>query len=42
MLRSFREVHQIAEKERVDMRLAAFMLALKRLAQAVRQRGMFP
>ena len=42
MLKSFREVYQVAEKERVDMRLAAFMVALKRLAQAVRQRGVFP
>ncbi len=42
MLKSFREVLQIAEKERVNLRMAAFMLALKRLAQAVRSRGVFP
>jgi glutamate dehydrogenase (NAD(P)+) len=42
MLRAFQEVLQVAEKERVDLRLAAFIVALGRLANAIRQRGIFP
>ncbi|MBI4386533.1 MAG: Glu/Leu/Phe/Val dehydrogenase [Elusimicrobia bacterium] len=42
MVRSFRDVHDIHTREKVDLRLAAFMLALRRLAQAVRIRGLFP
>ncbi len=40
--RSFQEVWRLAEEEKVDMRLAAFSVGLKRLASAVRQRGLFP
>ena len=36
------ELLEIAEKERVDLRLAAFMVGLGRLAKAVRIRGTFP
>ncbi len=42
IVKSFREVYEIHEKEKVDLRLAAFMLGLRRLAQAVRIRGVFP
>jgi glutamate dehydrogenase (NAD(P)+) len=42
MLRAFREVWETAEKEKVDLRLAAFMTALKRLSLAIAQRGIFP
>ena len=42
IVKSFREIYDIHDKERVDLRLAAFMLGLKRLAQAVRIRGLFP
>lgn len=40
--RAFQEVWRTAEEAQVDLRLAASLVALKRLAQAVRQRGMFP
>src|SRR5207237_10145591 len=39
---AFREVYGTAQKENVDMRLAAFMVGLTRLAKAVRIRGTFP
>ncbi len=42
MLRAFREVWETAEREKVDLRLAAFMTALKRLSLAIAQRGIFP
>ena len=42
IVKAFREIYQIHETERVDMRLAAFILGLRRLAQAVRIRGLFP
>ncbi|MEK7743067.1 MAG: glutamate dehydrogenase, partial [Elusimicrobiota bacterium] len=42
MVRSFREVWDIHQGERVDMRLAAFMLGIRRLSAAVRLRGLFP
>jgi glutamate dehydrogenase (NAD(P)+) len=39
---AFSDVYSVAEKEKVDMRLAAFMVGLNRLAKAVRIRGTFP
>ena len=42
LARSFAEIYEIHKKEKVDMRLAAFMLALRRLGAAVRLRGVFP
>ncbi|MBI4376680.1 MAG: Glu/Leu/Phe/Val dehydrogenase [Elusimicrobia bacterium] len=42
IVRAFREVYEVAQRERVDMRLAAFMVGLNRLAKAVRIRGTFP
>ncbi|MBI5631083.1 MAG: Glu/Leu/Phe/Val dehydrogenase [Elusimicrobia bacterium] len=42
MVRAFRDVYDLAQREKVDMRLAAFMVGLGRLAKAVRIRGMFP
>ncbi|MBI5201475.1 MAG: Glu/Leu/Phe/Val dehydrogenase [Elusimicrobia bacterium] len=42
IVKSFRDIYDIHETNKVDMRLAAFMLGLRRLAQAVRIRGMFP
>jgi glutamate dehydrogenase (NAD(P)+) len=39
---SFRDVYGTAQKEHVDMRLAAFMVGLNRLAKAVKIRGTFP
>ena len=40
--RSFHDIYDIHAKDKVDMRLAAFMLALRRLGAAVRCRGVFP
>ena len=42
IVKAFREVYETAQKEKVDMRLAAFMVGLTRLAKAVRIRGTFP
>ena len=39
---AFRDVNAVAEREKVDMRLAAFIVGLNRLAKAVRIRGTFP
>lgn len=42
MTRSFHEVHAICIKEKVNMRTAAYMLAISRVAEAKRLRGIFP
>lgn len=42
MVRSFGEVWDFAEAQRVPMRLAASMLAVSRVARAVQERGIFP
>ena len=42
MTRSFHDVLAIAEREKCDMRLAAYMLAVNRVATAVKLRGVFP
>lgn len=42
MTRSFHDVLAIAEREQCDMRLAAYMLAVKRVATAVQLRGVYP
>lgn len=39
MTTAFREVHECAESEKVHMRLAAYMVAVQRVAEAVRLRG---
>jgi glutamate dehydrogenase (NAD(P)+) len=40
--RAFQEVNDTAKRERVDRRTAAYMLAIKRVAEATRVRGLFP
>jgi glutamate dehydrogenase (NAD(P)+) len=40
--RAFHEVHDLAKRDRVDMRTAAYMLAVGRVASATRARGLFP
>jgi glutamate dehydrogenase/leucine dehydrogenase len=40
--RAFHEVHDISKKHKVHMRTAAFMLAVGRVADATRLRGLFP
>lgn len=40
--KSFHEVWDIAQKEQVSLRTAAFMLSIKKIARAVELRGIFP
>ena len=42
IVRSFDEVHDLSVRERVDMRQAALMLAVRRVAEAVEARGLYP
>ena len=42
MVRSFGEVVAMAEREEVDMRTAAYLLAVDRVAQATALRGLYP
>ncbi len=42
MTRSFQEVREVAAKERVDMRTAAYVLAVGRVAEATLVRGVYP
>jgi glutamate dehydrogenase (NAD(P)+) len=42
MVRAFREVHEVAKQQRSDLRLAAYVLAIGRVAKATRVRGLFP
>jgi len=39
---SFNTVYAISQKEKVDMRLAAYMLAVSKVAEATRLRGSYP
>jgi len=42
MNNAFREVLEMSQREKVDMRNAAYMLAIKRIADAMEARGIFP
>jgi glutamate dehydrogenase (NAD(P)+) len=42
ILGAFTEVYDLAKKEKVDMRLAAFMVGIRRLGKAATIRGMYP
>ncbi|MBC7249618.1 MAG: Glu/Leu/Phe/Val dehydrogenase [Anaerolineae bacterium] len=42
MIRSFDEVWNFSQEQRVPLRLGAYMLAVDRVASAVRARGIFP
>jgi len=42
MSRAFHEVYDISTREKVNMRTAAYMLAIGRVAEAKRLRGIFP
>jgi glutamate dehydrogenase/leucine dehydrogenase len=42
MKRAFREVHETSQRYRVNMRVAAYILAIGRVAQATLVRGLFP
>lgn len=40
--RAFREVWELAHEKKVSMRMAAYMIAVRRIADALRERGVFP
>jgi glutamate dehydrogenase (NAD(P)+) len=42
MIKAFRETHEIAERESCDMRTAAYLLAVSRVADAMHMRGLYP
>jgi glutamate dehydrogenase/leucine dehydrogenase len=42
MVRSFKEVYDLAQKKNLDMRVAAHVLAVGRVAEATQVRGLFP
>ena len=42
MANAFHEVSEMSQREKVDMRNAAYMLAIKRIADAMEARGIFP
>jgi len=42
MVRSFKQVYDFAQEQVVPLRLGAYMLAVDRVAGAVRARGIFP
>jgi len=41
-VRSFNDVVRIAEEKKVDMRVAAYILAIDRVAKATIIRGIYP
>ena len=42
MKRAFHEAHELSKREKVDLRTAAWVLAVGRVAEATRLRGLFP
>jgi glutamate dehydrogenase (NAD(P)+) len=42
MKRAFHEVHELARRHQTDMRTAAYILAVGRVAEATKVRGLFP
>ncbi|HEX2348742.1 MAG TPA: glutamate dehydrogenase, partial [Ktedonobacterales bacterium] len=42
MTQAYGEVSALAQRERCDMRLAAYMLAISRVANATQLRGVYP
>jgi glutamate dehydrogenase (NAD(P)+) len=42
MANSFEEVWQVAQQQEIDLRSAAYLLAVRRVASAIDQRGIFP
>jgi glutamate dehydrogenase (NAD(P)+) len=42
MVRAFKEVLDMSKKNEVDMRTGAYMLAVKRVSDAIMKRGIFP
>lgn len=42
MVLACRKVWELAQKEKIDLRLAAYMVAVSRVAEAARLRGIYP
>jgi glutamate dehydrogenase (NAD(P)+) len=42
MTRAFNDVYRIAQEKQVDMRTAAYILAVGRVADATKTRGIYP
>ncbi len=42
MIRAFHDVHSMSQRYKVDMRTGAYCLAIDRVAEATRMRGIFP
>ena len=42
MVKAFREVLAVARREQIDMRTAAYLVAVKRVAEAMELRGLYP
>ena len=42
MTRAFNQVNATAKRERVDLRTAALMVSIGRVAEAYRVRGLYP
>jgi glutamate dehydrogenase/leucine dehydrogenase len=42
MKHSFKDVHTLSENHSVDMRTGAYMLAISRVAEVTKLRGIFP
>ncbi len=42
LISAYRNTRDLAEKEKIDMRTAAYMIAIGRVAEATRTRGIFP
>ena len=42
LIKAFREVYALAQRAQVDMRMAALMLGVGRIADGIRVRGLFP
>jgi len=42
MIRAFDEIWELSQKEKVSMRMAAYMIAIKRVADSINKRRIFP
>jgi glutamate dehydrogenase (NAD(P)+) len=42
MVNSFQQVLQVAQQRQIDMRGAAYVVAVDRVAEAIRVRGIYP
>ena len=42
MQRAFKEIWSLADRRQIDLRSAAYLLAVQRVAEAINQRGIFP